>query len=131
MPESCKACARSRGWRGPCLVFAMMRGVGSVLLKSLQRFSSDETFQLAAALAYYSLLSMAPLLLIAVALAGVFFADGRVHMELIEQMRSLAGNAGAELAQTVIDHTGSEARSAWSLVVGGLLMFIGAATVFA
>jgi membrane protein len=109
----------------------MMRDVGSVLWRSVQRFFDDEAFQLAAALAYYSLLSMAPLLLIAVGLAGVFFADGRVHMELIEQMRSLVGNAGAELAQTVIDHTGSEKRSAWSLLVGGVLMFVGATTVFA
>ncbi|HEX5048646.1 MAG TPA: YihY/virulence factor BrkB family protein [Gammaproteobacteria bacterium] len=102
-----------------------------MLLRSVQRFFDDEAFQLAAALAYYSLLSMAPLLLIAVGLAGVFFADGRVHMELIEQMRSLVGNAGAELAQTVIDHTGSEKRSAWSLLAGGVLMFVGATTVFA
>ena len=109
----------------------MIRGVGAVLVKSVQRFYGDEAFQLAAALAYYSLLSMAPLLLIAVALAGVFFADGRVHMELIEQMRALVGDAGAQLAQTVIDHTGSQGRSVLSLFVGGLLMFVGAATVFA
>lgn len=109
----------------------MMRGVGSVLLRSVQRFYGDEAFQLAAALAYYSLLSMAPLLLIAVALAGVFFADGRVHTELIGQMRALIGDEGALLAQTVIDHTQGEERSAWSLFVGGVLMFVGAATVFA
>jgi membrane protein len=109
----------------------MIRRIGSVLFKSVQRFYGDEAFQLAAALAYYSLLSMAPLLLIAVGVAGVFFADGRVHTELIEQMRALVGDAGAQLAQTVIAHTGSQGRSAWSLFVGGLLMFVGAATVFA
>lgn len=109
----------------------MVRRMGSVLVRSVERFFGDEAFQLAAALAYYSLLSMAPLLLIAVAVAGVFFADGQVHTELIAQMRALVGDEGAQLAQTVIDHTQSEERSAWSLFVGGLLMFVGAATVFA
>ena len=109
----------------------MLRGVGSVLVRSVQRFYGDEAFQLAAALAYYSLLSMAPLLLIAVAVAGVFFAHGQVHTELIAQMRALVGDEGAQLAQTVIEHTESGERSAWSLLVGGVLMFSGAATVFA
>lgn len=109
----------------------MVRDVGSVLVRSVQRFYGDEAFQLAAALAYYSLLSMAPLLLITVGVAGAFFSDGRVHMELIDQMRALIGEEGAMLTQMVIDHTQSEERSAWSLFLGGLLMFAGAATVFA
>ena len=55
---------------------------------------------------------MAPLLLVAVGVAGVFFADGQVHTQLIEQMRRLVGEEGAALTQTVIANTGSEERSA-------------------
>ncbi len=55
----------------------------------------DDALPLAAALAYYSLLSMAPLLLVVVSVAGTFFADGQVHMQLIEQMRRLVGEEGA------------------------------------
>ena len=57
----------------------------------------DDALPLAAALAYYSLLSMAPLLLVVVSVAGTFFADGQVHMQLIEQMRRLVGEEGAAL----------------------------------
>jgi membrane protein len=109
----------------------MLKTAGGVLLKALQGLFEDDAFPLAAALAYYSLLSMAPLLLVVVALAGVFFADGQVHMQLIEQMRRLVGEEGAQLTRTVIANTGSEERSAWSLAFGALLTFIGASTVFA
>ena len=109
----------------------MLRTAGSALWDAVQRMFEDDAFPLAAALAYYSLLSMAPLLLIVVSIAGTFFADGQVHAQLIEQMRRLVGEEGAELTRTVIEHTGSEERSAWSLAIGALLTFIGASTVFA
>jgi membrane protein len=113
------------------LVSSMLRTVGGVLWTAVNRMFDDDALPLAAALAYYSLLSMAPLVLVVVAIAGVFFADGQVHAQLIAQMRDLVGEAGAELTRTVIQHTGGEARSVWSLVVGALLTLFGATTVFA
>src|SRR6516165_4575223 len=68
-----------------------VRAIWSVLSRAVLRFSDDESFTLGAALAYYSLLSMAPLLLIAVSLAGAFFAYGDVRMELVDQMHRLTG----------------------------------------
>jgi membrane protein len=68
--------------------------------------------------------------LIAVSIAGLFFADGNVRMQLIEQMRSLTGEQGAALAQSVIEHTQSQQKSALSLLVGTLLTIAGATTVF-
>ena len=108
-----------------------MRAIGSVLYKAVVRFIDDEAFTLGAALAYYSLLSIAPLLLVAVSLAGAFFADGDVRMELVDQMRRLTGPEGATLTQTVINHTESQRASLWSLLVGATLTLFGATTVFA
>jgi membrane protein len=108
----------------------MIKRAGGVAWDAIQRMFEDDAFPLAAALAYYSLLSMAPLLLVVIALAGVFFADGQVHTQLIEQMRRLTGEEGASLTRTVIESTGSEERSAWSLAIGSFLTLIGASTVF-
>jgi membrane protein len=102
-----------------------------VLAQAVLRFFDDEAFTLGAALAYYSLLSMAPLLLIAVSLAGAFFAYGDVRMELVDQMSRLTGPEGAALTQTVIDHTMSHEASLWSLLLGTVLTLFGATTVFA
>jgi membrane protein len=105
--------------------------VRRVLWQSLVRTYEDDAFSLSAALSYYSLLSMAPLLLIAIALAGVFFANGQVHTQLINEMQSLIGAEGAALTKTVINSTRGGDRSQLSLLVGSVLMLAGAATVFA
>lgn len=109
----------------------MLSRVRDILWQALQRTYEDEALQLCAALAYYSLLSMAPLLLIAIAIAGLVFANGAVHEQLISQMERLVGPEGAALTRTVIESTQSQDRSQWSLVVGFVLMLAGAATVFA
>ena len=108
----------------------MLKAMGGVLWTAINRMFEDDALPLAAALAYYSLLSMAPLLLVAVALVGTFFADGQVHVQLIEQMRRLTGEAGATLTQTIFANTGSEERSAWSLALGAFLTLLGSSAVF-
>jgi membrane protein len=108
----------------------MLRAAGGVLWTAINRMFEDDALPLAAALAYYSLLSMAPLLLVVVSVAGTFFADGQVHRQLIEQMGRLVGEEGAALTQTVIQHTGGEERSQWSLAIGAFLTLLGASTVF-
>ena len=108
-----------------------MTNIGGVLWQAIVRTYEDDALQLCAAIAYYSLLSMAPLLLIAVSVAGIFFADGLIHAELVGQMERLVGTEGAALAKTVIESTQSEERSQWSLLVGTLLTLLGATTVFA
>jgi membrane protein len=109
----------------------MRKAVESVLIHSAKSFYDNDALQLAAAIAYYSLLSMAPLLLVVIAIAGVFFADGVVQAQLIDQMRSLVGAEGAELAETVIANTQSQEQSRWSLLIGTGLTLFGATTVFA
>ena len=109
----------------------MRKAVESVLVHSAKSFYTNDALQLAAAISYYSLLSMAPLLLVVIAVAGVFFADGVVQAQLIDQMKSLVGAEGAELAETVIANTESEEQSRWSLLVGTGLTLFGATTVFA
>jgi len=108
----------------------MLKVAGGVLWQAANRMFEDDAFPLAAALAYYSLLSMAPLLLVAVAIAGIFFADGQVQAQLVEEMRRLVGEAGAALTQTVIENTGGGQRSSWSLALGALLTLFGATAVF-
>jgi membrane protein len=71
---------------------------------------------------------MAPLLLIAVAVAGFFFADQSVQTELIAQMRALVGEQGALLAETILDNAGGTDRG---IAIGAVLMILGATTVFA
>lgn len=117
-----------RGWR---LIAGRTSATWSVLKDSALAFYEDEPFRLAAALSYYSLLSMAPLLLVVIATAGAFFGHGAVRTEVVEQIRALTGPNGAALASTLIENAASIGGGVGSIVLGGGLMLFGATTVFA
>ncbi|HEX5419008.1 MAG TPA: YihY/virulence factor BrkB family protein [Gammaproteobacteria bacterium] len=102
-----------------------------MLKDSAVSFFNDGPFRLAAALSYYSLLSMAPLLLVVVATAGAFFGHGAVRSEVVGQVRALTGADGAALASTLLENAQSIGGSIGSIVLGGGLMLFGATTVFA
>lgn len=108
-----------------------MRAVYGIFADAFMSFIAHEPFRLAAALSYYSLLSMAPLLLIVIGTAGFFFGEGVVREELIEQVGTLTGSEGAALVRTVIDNAERLEQDVYSILLGGGLMLFGATTVFA
>lgn len=84
-----------------------------------------------AALAFYTLFSLAPVLVLVLAIAGWFYGPQAAQGELLAQLRGLVGPQGAEAIQLVLAgaRNKEEGRLA-TLVAGGLLLF-GATTVFA
>ncbi len=88
-------------------------------------------FQAAAALAYYSLFSLAPLVIIIVAIAGFLIRDADVQAALVERVGTFANEETAELVSTIVENTADEQRSRISIVIAGVLMVIGATTAFA
>jgi membrane protein len=114
-------------------MFGMARAktVAVVTFDAGRSFANDEPFQLAASLSYFTLLSMAPLLLIVTGLAGFLLGQQEVQRELIEQMRALVGNDGASLMRTVINNASRPEQGLVSMFVGLGLMILGATTVFA
>lgn len=105
--------------------------VGAIAATAMREFFADNPFQYAAALSYYTLLSIAPLLLVITGVAGVLLSESAVQAALIERIRELVGPDGAELARTVIENAEAPGRGVVSMVVGILLVLIGASTVFA
>jgi membrane protein len=108
-----------------------MGAVRPILLDAVKSFYRNEALALSSAIAYCSLLSMAPLLIVVIGVAGILFTDRVVQEQLIEQFRALIGEPGAELATTVLANTEGERSSTVSLVVGTALTLFGATTVFA
>jgi membrane protein len=86
--------------------------------------------ELAAALSYYTLLSLAPLVLVAVGLAGLVFERTAVERKLVAEMRDLVGAAGAEVTQAVLRSAHDAEQEAWSLAIGLVILLVGATTVF-
>jgi membrane protein len=108
-----------------------LKEAGSIALESLRNFSAGDNFQLAAALSYYTLLSIAPLLLVVIGAAGLLLGEEHVREALVAQVRDLVGEEGASLLQTVAQNAGTKHGNLVSMSVGFTLMILGATTVFA
>ena len=101
------------------------------MLKELaQEYWSIHPFELAAALSYYTLLSLAPLLLMSVAVAGVVFDRAVVESRIVNEMRLLVGPEGSDVVETVLRHTRDPHKGRLSVIVGISVLFLGATSVF-
>ena len=94
-------------------------------------FLRHSPMQAAAALSFYSLFSLAPLVIIIVAIAGFLIADADVQAALIDRVRSIANEDAAAVVATIIENTANEQRGIVSIVIAGLIMVVGATTAFA
>ncbi len=103
----------------------------STLKEVVREYWSHRPMELAAALSYYTLLSLAPLVLMVVALAGFVFERATVERKLVAEMRDLIGAAGAEVTQAVLRNAQDSDQEVWSLAIGLVLLLVGATTVFA
>lgn len=102
-----------------------------ILKSAVQAFFAGKSLQMSASLSYYSLLSMAPLLLVVTGVASILFDEAAVRQALIDQMDQLVGSEGAELTATVMNNMARPERGLISTLIGVSLMLVGATTVFA
>ena len=109
----------------------MRRKYWQLARKSVDEFFEDSPFQLAAALSFYTVLSLSPLVLIVVAAAGLVWGEQPVRSELLNQIRDLTGDAGAETVRTVLESTTISGQSIGSMILGIITLLFGATTVFA
>ncbi len=93
-------------------------------------FQEDFGLRMSAALAFYSAFSLAPLLLIAVAIAGAVFGTEAVHGLLDDELRRGMGPSGAFVVQDMVAHARKPADNILMSVSGVVLLLIGASGVF-
>lgn len=103
-----------------------------LLRETVDEFSKDKATRLGAALAFYTLLSLSPMLLVVLAIAGKVFGPEAARGELFGQIDNLVGPDGAKAIQDMLAATQSGTGGGWfATVVGiGTLVF-GATGVFA
>ncbi len=96
-----------------------------------QWWNEDRPFELAAALAYYTLFSLAPLLVIAVSVAGFFFGREAAQDQLVQTLSGFVGRDAGLVIQTMIDNAAKQrtSDSIAVMVVGVALLLFGAGGV--
>lgn len=102
-----------------------------LLKESFKEWKEDGALSLGAALAYYTIFSLAPMLLIAISVAGLVFGREAAQGELVGQMRELLGQQGAEAIQTMVANAGKHGSGVLGTLIGVATILFGATGVFA
>ncbi len=106
------------------------RQIFRLLRDSFQEWQRDRASLLAAALAYYTALSIAPILILVIAIAGFFLGQDSVQGEVFRQLQIRIGTRGAESVQLMLNHAGSHPSGATATVISLILLFVSASGVF-
>jgi len=91
---------------------------------------ADNAPRLGAALAFYSVFSLAPVLIVAVSVAGFVFGEKTAQGEIIRQFQELMGAQGATAIETIMQSTNRPALGAFASALGLLAIFVGASGAF-
>jgi membrane protein len=102
----------------------------SLFRRAVDAWVDDYAPSMGAALAYYTLFSIAPLLLIVIAVAGLAFGDQAARGEIFEQLNGLMGPEGASAIESLLQSADRPAGGVIATLIGVVLLVIGASTVF-
>ncbi len=103
----------------------------NLVKQSIDAWVDDYAPSMGAALAYYTMFSIAPLLLIVIAVAGFFFGAQAAQGEILGQLRGLLGDDGAHAIEGLLKSVSEPKKSIAATLIGIGLLVIGATTVFA
>ena len=102
----------------------------AILKETISGFSNDKGLKLSASLSYYTVFSMAPLLLLIISLAGAFFGREASEGRIFSEINGLIGNEAAAQVQQIIKNLELSGKTTMSVVIGAITLVIGATTVF-
>jgi membrane protein len=111
-------------WYYPGSLWTLVKETG-------REWMEDKVPRLGAALAFYSVLSLAPMLLIAIAIAGLVFGREATQGHLVEQIRGLVGTQGGEAVEMMLAHSRKPGTGTVAAILGVATLLVGASGVVA
>lgn len=109
---------------------AKLKSLWETLQQTQKAWSKHNATRLAAALAYYTVLSVAPLLVLAISVVGLVFGEDAARGRVAGELASVVGPQAGEGIQTVIQHANSPSGGTVGSIVSILVLFFGASGVF-
>ncbi|MCX6023102.1 MAG: YihY/virulence factor BrkB family protein [Chloroflexi bacterium] len=101
-----------------------------LLKETWAHWQADNGARLAAALAYYTIFAIAPLLVLAVATAGLVFGQDAARMQVIAQVQATVGSAGAEMLDKALQDANKPTAGRIAAILSLAMMLLGASGVF-
>lgn len=103
----------------------------NVLKRTWQEFSQDDCSVMAASLAYYTIFSLPPLLVIVITVAGFFGGADAVEGRINDEIGRVVGEGGKEQINAMIQAANQPGRGLWATIIGVAVMVFGATGVVA
>lgn len=117
----------AHGQRAP----GMLNKFWFTLKQAFWAWNEHEAPRFGAALSFYSIVSLAPLVILVIAIASLVIGHSAAQDQIIGELRTLIGTNGAKAVQTVIEHSKEPASSGFASVIGLITLLFGASGVFA
>jgi membrane protein len=106
------------------------RSLARVFRRALAGWWDDNIPRMGASLAYYTLFSLAPILVVAIAIGGLVFGAEAVRGQIVGQIQGLVGTEGGRAVQSMLEGAARHGNSALATVLGILTFFLGATGAF-
>ena len=100
------------------------------IITVFDQWSEDKCPKLGAALSFYTIFSLSPLLVIVISIAGFIFGAEAARGEIVYQIKDLVGQEGAQVVQTALKNTQYSAGGILALVISAVTLLIGSTAVF-
>ncbi|MEH1964552.1 MAG: YihY/virulence factor BrkB family protein [Nostoc sp.] len=107
-----------------------LQAIWKLLQETFKEWSEDKASRLAAALAYYTIFSIAPLLIIVIAIAGSVFGEEAARGQIVGQIQGLVGKDGAAFIQTAIQNANKPQTGAIASIISVVVLLLGATGLF-
>jgi len=108
-----------------------LKTVWGLLKETVSEWNKDKASRLAAALAYYTVFSLAPLLIIVIAIASSVFGEEAAKGEIVGQIQGLVGTDGAQFIETAIENANKPTTGTTASIISLVILLFGASSVFA
>jgi membrane protein len=107
-----------------------LRAIPTLLKETGFEWYADRGPRLGAALAFYTLFSLAPLLIIITAIAALAYGEDVAHAQIMRQIEELIGGEGAEAIRSIIENASRPSSGAVATLIGLATLLFGATVVF-
>jgi|SRR5690554_3870187 len=108
-----------------------LKEIWKFIVAVFDKWITDKAPKLGASLAFYTMFSLAPLLVIVISIAGFIFGPDAARGELVGQIEGLIGREGAQVVQTALKNTDDTESGTIAIIISFVTLIIGSTVVFA
>ncbi|MBW8685780.1 YihY/virulence factor BrkB family protein [Chitinophaga rhizophila] len=109
---------------------ATIKTYWQILKQTVNDFMEDKVLKLSAALSYYTIFSIAPMLIVIITLCDVFLGKEAIEGSVYGQINDMVGDEAALQIQQMIKNAALSGDSTWATIIGIVTLLIGATSVF-